>query len=467
MPSTGHRHVHSPEEIELLIAESRDGGLLEPQEQVRLHRALRLGLRTASQLMVPRERLAAIDIQTPLADVLTIVTTSPFSRLPVYRGDLDHVAGMLHIKDLVTEFVKGTHRRSLASLLRPIVRVRHDMPADRLLAFLRERRSHQALVIDVAGRVIGLITLEDVVAELLGGVADEFKTARRRPPRAQPRGGAMIEFAIITVLILLNALFVAAEFAIVGAPRAAIEARAAKGDRLAKRVQRVLRDTQLQDRYIATAQLGITLASLGLGMYGEHVLAEAIYGALGRTGVPAWLASHGVASVIAVAILTYFHIVVGEMVPKSLALQQAERLACWITPPMLWTKNVLYPFVVIAERPRQPPAQGHRRQSPGAELGAGLHARGTAADRAGERGARRAALGVQPDAAGALRVRRPHRRPGHGAARANRRHPGRNQAQTRSARSSPTPPTRDIPFSRRTSITSSAWSTSRICFGCC
>ena len=156
----------------------------------------------------------------------------------------------------------------------------------------------------------------------------------------------MIEFAIITVLILLNAVFVAAEFAIVGAPRSAIEARAEKGDRLAKRVQRVLRDTQLQDRYIATAQLGITLASLGLGMYGEHVLAEAIYGALGRTGGPAWLASHGVASVVAVAILTYFHIVVGEMVPKSLALQQAERLACWITTPMLWTKNVLYPFVV-------------------------------------------------------------------------------------------------------------------------
>src|SRR5918994_259506 len=156
----------------------------------------------------------------------------------------------------------------------------------------------------------------------------------------------MIEFAIITTLILLNAVFVAAEFAIVGALRAAIEARAAQGDRLALRVQKVLRDTRLQDRYIATAQLGITLASLGLGMYGEHVLAEAIYSALGRSGAPAWLLSHGAASVIAVAILTYFHIVVGEMVPKSLALQQAERLACWITPPMLWTKNVLYPFVV-------------------------------------------------------------------------------------------------------------------------
>ena len=156
----------------------------------------------------------------------------------------------------------------------------------------------------------------------------------------------MIEFAIISVLILLNGLFVAAEFAIVGAPRAAVDARAAQGDRLARQVQRVLRDPKLQDRYIATAQLGITVASLGLGMYGEHVLADAVYDALGHSGGPAWLLSHGFASVVSIGVLTYFHIVVGEMVPKSLALQYAESLARWITPPMLWTKNLLFPFVV-------------------------------------------------------------------------------------------------------------------------
>ena len=156
----------------------------------------------------------------------------------------------------------------------------------------------------------------------------------------------MIELAIITGLILLNGLFVAAEFAIVGAPRAAIDARAARGDRLARLVQSVLRDTRKQDRYIATAQLGITLASLGLGMYGEHVVAEAIYAQLEAPHLPAWIASHGLASGLAIGVLTYFHIVVGEMVPKSLALQKAERLVLWITPPMLWIKNLMYPFVV-------------------------------------------------------------------------------------------------------------------------
>ena len=157
----------------------------------------------------------------------------------------------------------------------------------------------------------------------------------------------MIEFLIISGLILLNGVFVAAEFAIVGAPRAAIDARAAQGDRLAQLVQSVLRDPRRQDRYIATAQLGITVASLGLGMYGEHVLANRLYELLGRSGLPAWLVSHGAASVAAVAVLTYFHIVIGEMIPKSLALQQAERLALWITPPILWIKNALFPFIVV------------------------------------------------------------------------------------------------------------------------
>jgi CBS domain containing-hemolysin-like protein len=182
-PATGHRHVHSPEEIALLIAESRDGGLLEPQEQVRLHRALRLGLRNAGQLMVPRERLAAIELTTPLRDVQRIAASSPYSRLPVYRSTLDTIVGIVHTKDVVLNFLERGRSGSLATLVRPIPRVAETMPADRLLAFLRENRSHQALVLTESDRVAGLITLEDVIGELLGSVPDEFKSPRLLPLR--------------------------------------------------------------------------------------------------------------------------------------------------------------------------------------------------------------------------------------------------------------------------------------------
>jgi len=156
----------------------------------------------------------------------------------------------------------------------------------------------------------------------------------------------MVALLIISLLILLNALFVAAEFAIVGAPRAAIDARAAERQPLARLVQAVLRDPRRQDRYIATAQIGITVASLGLGMYGEHIVADWVHGWLGRGPVSTWLLAHGFASVVAVAILTYFHVVIGEMIPKSLALQSAERMALGITPVMLWIQTLLLPLVV-------------------------------------------------------------------------------------------------------------------------
>jgi len=175
-PSQTHRHIHSPDEIELLIAESRDGGLLEPDEHRRLQRALRLNLRTAKQLMVSRRRISALDIDTPLDQVTIAVAQSPYSRLPVYRGSIDNVVGMLHTKDLVRWRVSGGHDVTLASLLRPIASVHESVTADRVLRELREQRSHQALVVDEFGGTAGLLTLEDVLSELLGEVGDEFKS---------------------------------------------------------------------------------------------------------------------------------------------------------------------------------------------------------------------------------------------------------------------------------------------------
>lgn len=162
-----HRHIHSPEEIEMLLVESRDGGLLEPDEQQRLHRALRLGVRTARDLMVPLEKLTMLRDDTPWPEVVRVVAASPFSRLPVYRGTPDTIIGTLRVKDLVHHYVLEGQPPALGQLARPLARVAHDLPADRIIALLRDRRVHQAVVTDDSERVIGLVTMQDVLAEFL------------------------------------------------------------------------------------------------------------------------------------------------------------------------------------------------------------------------------------------------------------------------------------------------------------
>ena len=156
-----------------------------------------------------------------------------------------------------------------------------------------------------------------------------------------------IPIAIILLLVVANGLFVAAEFAIVGAPRANIEHQAAEGSRLARSALRILEDPKLQDRYIATTQIGISVASLGLGMYGEHWLAEHIGQALAPLGTTGWIATHTVASVIAVAILTYLHIVFGEMVPKALALQRSHKTILYVSPVIRALGRAMLPLVVV------------------------------------------------------------------------------------------------------------------------
>jgi CBS domain containing-hemolysin-like protein len=144
----------------------------------------------------------------------------------------------------------------------------------------------------------------------------------------------LFSFIIIAILILINGLFVAAEFAIIGVRPTRVGQLAAKGNRAARWVQGILDDRRKTDRYIATAQLGITLASLGLGMYAEpaiaHLIEDPLHDWFGLEGAIV----HTISFILALAVITYLHIVVGEMVPKSLALQNAEGTVLTLASPM-------------------------------------------------------------------------------------------------------------------------------------
>jgi magnesium and cobalt exporter, CNNM family len=151
----------------------------------------------------------------------------------------------------------------------------------------------------------------------------------------EPVDSPSIALGLVAVifLVLANAFFVAAEFALVGARRTRLDELARTGNRKARLAQRAV---QSLDRYISATQLGITLASLGLGWIGEPALAGLIGGAFSWLPAPlSTIATHGVASTIAFIIITILHIILGELVPKAIALLHPELISTWVAAPLI------------------------------------------------------------------------------------------------------------------------------------
>jgi CBS domain containing-hemolysin-like protein len=116
-----------------------------------------------------------VSVDSTLQDLRSLFREEQYSRMPVYRESLDNIVGVLHTKDLVRWYVSGGSQATLGSLIRTVPSIHESISADRVLRELRERRSHQAVVVDEFGGTSGLLTLEDVLSELLGQVGDEFK----------------------------------------------------------------------------------------------------------------------------------------------------------------------------------------------------------------------------------------------------------------------------------------------------
>ncbi|MCA9923821.1 MAG: DUF21 domain-containing protein, partial [Anaerolineales bacterium] len=181
----------------------------------------------------------------------------------------------------------------------------------------------------------------------------------------------IVPVLVILVLVLINGFFVAAEISIVGVRASKMEQLAEEGHQVAKTVLGTVSSRDHQDRYIATAQLGITIASLGLAMYGEPQIAHFV-----EPYLAAWLPTPpteafltGAGYVIGLSLLTYLHIVLGEMVPKSLALTDAAQISMWLSQPMRFAQFVMTVPVRILNGIgrfllrvfKVPPVEGHDR----------------------------------------------------------------------------------------------------------
>jgi CBS domain containing-hemolysin-like protein len=187
---SGHALVHSEAELRMLVSASVEGGQLEESEQEIIDRAFVFADDTAVDVMLPRTELVGLPIDASEADVRRLITEERRDHYPVYEGDSDHIAGVLHARDALATLAAG-ESLDLRNLIRPVLQVPESLPLDRLLESLREARTHVALVVDEFGGTAGIVELKRVIERLVGSLPDEFTPLLTEETLASMNGQAL------------------------------------------------------------------------------------------------------------------------------------------------------------------------------------------------------------------------------------------------------------------------------------
>jgi len=162
------------EEIKLMVDAGSEGGAIEDEEKEMIYSIFQFGDTLAREVMVPRIDMVALDIATPLQEAVNVIIQAGHSRIPVYEESIDHIRGLLYAKDLLVLWRDGRMDRPLKDLLRPAYFVPESKKAVDLLADLQQRKIHLAIVVDEYGGTAGLVTLEDLIEEIVGEIRDEY-----------------------------------------------------------------------------------------------------------------------------------------------------------------------------------------------------------------------------------------------------------------------------------------------------
>jgi putative hemolysin len=190
--------VHTVEELEMLVAQSRQSGILDTEEERMLYHVFGFGEKKVADILLPRSEMVAIPSTITLSELQRTFARESYTRLPVYEETWDNVIGLVHLKDVFSWLQRGAAPEtfSLRQMVRPVLEVTERTAIEVVFAQMRKRRIHLAMVFDEYGTMVGMVTLEDVVEEIVGEVQDEFDT-REQGVRSEveplPDGSASVD----------------------------------------------------------------------------------------------------------------------------------------------------------------------------------------------------------------------------------------------------------------------------------
>ncbi len=172
-PSTARELLHSPEELEIIVTEGAKSGVFDKTEQELISSIFEFSNTTAKEIMVPRTDVIAVEMNTPREKLIRIVTGEGYSRMPVYKETIDNIVGIIYTKDLIS-LLEHRDLIVLHDIIRPAYFVPDAVKISQLMRDLQERKIHIAIVIDEFGGTEGLITMEDILEEIVGEIHDEY-----------------------------------------------------------------------------------------------------------------------------------------------------------------------------------------------------------------------------------------------------------------------------------------------------
>lgn len=169
----GHE-VHTSEELQLLLDQGKESGALDSSEHELIKNVFDFNDRTVKKIMVPRTAILAINIDSPYEEFVSAVITEGYTRMPVYKGNIDEIIGFIHVKDLLMKELKD-QTVSLIDMIRPVYFIPESKKIADLLSEMRKKKNpHIAIVLDEFGGTAGLVTMEDIIEELVGEIQDEY-----------------------------------------------------------------------------------------------------------------------------------------------------------------------------------------------------------------------------------------------------------------------------------------------------